>query len=101
VARGGHRAWKRARDPRQRVRRGVRARRIGREGSWLHVEVEDDGRSFDPFGECSKGFGLFSLRERLADLGGRLAIDPRPGRGTRVALAVPLDRPAPQCAAQE
>jgi signal transduction histidine kinase len=40
--------------------------------------------------ERSQGVGLFSLRERLAPLGGRMRIDSVEGRGTRVELVVPL-----------
>ena len=36
------------------------------------------------------GFGLFSLRERLSYLGGRVVLDSGPGRGTRVVLEVSL-----------
>jgi len=35
------------------------------------------------------GFGLFSIRERIGLLGGRVEIDSAPGRGSRVALTVP------------
>src|SRR6185295_9977657 len=37
------------------------------------------------------GWGLFSLRERLTLLGGRVDIDSRPGHGTRVRLLAPRD----------
>ena len=36
-----------------------------------------------------QGFGLFSIRERLAYLGGQMQIDAAPGRGTAVTLVVP------------
>ena len=38
-----------------------------------------------------RGFGLFNVRERIARLGGRVGIDSRPGQGTRVTLAVPIE----------
>lgn len=38
------------------------------------------------------GFGLYSIRERLAICGGTLEIDSAPGRGTRVRITAPLDR---------
>jgi signal transduction histidine kinase len=58
------------------------------------VEVEDDGQGFDPAevanpGTSGRGLGLLGLRERVALLGGTLAIDSAPGNGTRVRLAVP------------
>ena len=38
------------------------------------------------------GFGLFSIRERLDHLGGRLDIRSGLGRGTHVVLTAPLKR---------
>jgi len=37
----------------------------------------------------AEGFGLFSIRERLELLGGRLEIDSAPGRGSRFRLLAP------------
>jgi signal transduction histidine kinase len=70
-----------------------------RQDGHLSVMVEDDGRGFDvsSLGEGfgpSGGFGLFSLRECLSHLGGRLEIRSGRGRGTRVTLEVPLGAPA-------
>jgi two-component system nitrate/nitrite sensor histidine kinase NarX len=53
--------------------------------------VEDDGHGFDP-GESPHdrdGFGLYTMRERMALLNGSLRIDSAPGRGTRVIADVP------------
>jgi PAS domain S-box-containing protein len=67
---------------------------IGRDGARLRIEVRDDGCGFDatrapPEGSGS-GFGLFSLRERLSYLGGRLEIESARGKGTRAAMVAPL-----------
>jgi two-component system nitrate/nitrite sensor histidine kinase NarX len=53
--------------------------------------VEDDGHGFDPGGSVSDrdGFGLFTMRERMALLNGSLTVDSAPGRGTRVIVNVP------------
>jgi PAS domain S-box-containing protein len=60
---------------------------------WLRVVVTDDGVGFDPASleHClSNGcFGLFSLRERLEVIGGRISVTTSPGTGTRVSLEVP------------
>jgi len=57
--------------------------------------VEDDGDGFDPdaVGKASPswGVGLRSMMERAEMLGGELSISPRPERGTRVEVRVPLD----------
>jgi glucose-6-phosphate-specific signal transduction histidine kinase len=36
------------------------------------------------------GLGLLGIRERAAIAGGSLLIDSAPGRGTRIALSIPL-----------
>jgi len=60
----------------------------------LVVQVEDDGHGFDVAevdGRRSRvrGFGLFSMRERLGVLGGRAEVESARGRGTRVRLEMP------------
>ena len=68
-----------------------------RERDRLQVIVEDDGVGCaPPSSHRSGGFGLFSIRERLAYLGGRLELDSAPGRGTRVTLGAPLTKEAPR-----
>ena len=68
-----------------------------RDGNNVQIIVEDDGVGFDAFPIGShwseiKGFGLFSIRERLDHLGGQLKIVSKPGHGTRVTLVAPLKR---------
>ena len=58
------------------------------------VQVADDGCGFDPSfltfaSSTTRGFGLFSIRERVALLGGELKIDSAPGQGTRATVTVP------------
>jgi signal transduction histidine kinase len=70
---------------------------IRRDGSDIQIIVEDDGVGFDAFPIGShwseiKGFGLFSIRERLDHLGGQLKIKSEPGHGTQVTLVAPLKR---------
>ncbi|MFC2173352.1 PAS domain S-box protein [Acidobacteriota bacterium] len=70
--------------------------RILRNGSEVQVEVSDDGVGFDmeKSGDQVKqieGFGLFSIRERLGYLGGRLEIETAPGQGARARVIAPLD----------
>jgi signal transduction histidine kinase len=61
------------------------------------LEVADDGRGFDsdPASSPTGGFGLRLMRERVAELGGELAVESQPGSGTtvRVLLHVPVDAP--------
>ena len=55
----------------------------------LCVEVRDDGAGFDP-DAVTGGVGLTNMRDRLAAVGGELAVRSSPGRGTRVTASIPL-----------
>jgi PAS domain S-box-containing protein len=63
----------------------------------LHLVVADDGVGFNPAtpstGGSANGFGLFSIRERLELIGGRLAVESAPGSGTRVTIETPVELP--------
>jgi len=50
----------------------------------IRLEVEDDGRGFDPVAVGIDRIGLTSMRDRLQFLGGSLAIVSRPGGPTIV-----------------
>jgi signal transduction histidine kinase len=54
----------------------------------LEVEVTDDGHGWA--GRLTPGVGIQSMRERAADLGGTLTIEPLPGGGTIVLARLPL-----------
>ncbi len=59
----------------------------------LHVTIADDGHGFDLARLPATGwprFGLQTMQERAAAVGGSLRIDSAPGRGTRVEVLVPL-----------
>jgi PAS domain S-box-containing protein len=67
---------------------------VRRDSDALRIIIEDDGVGFDPSlaerGSEKSGFGLFSVRERLDYLGGRVKIRSEPGMGTRVTLLAPI-----------
>jgi PAS domain S-box-containing protein len=72
---------------------------VQREDGQMRVSVADDGVGFNPVEQAQRrgtqrGFGLFSIRERLRHLGGRAEITSAPGRGTQVSLSAPLVEPA-------
>ena len=56
----------------------------------IEIVIEDDGRGFDSVATGRRGLGLVSVRERVAGLGGRMALDSRPGRGTRMSIELPI-----------
>jgi signal transduction histidine kinase len=57
----------------------------------LHMTVTDDGGGFDVDAASGRPgyFGLKSMDARVRAIGGKLTIDSRPGRGTRLEVALP------------
>jgi len=67
---------------------------VGMQADRIVVEVIDDGIGFDYERVRQKsrkggGFGLFSIQERLAYVGGEFTVDSERGRGTRIVLSIP------------
>jgi PAS domain S-box-containing protein len=61
----------------------------------IHIIVEDNGVGFNvtdiaTISTKTGGFGLFSIRERLEQLGGRLVIESKLNCGVRVTMIAPL-----------
>lgn len=67
--------------------------RFEREGDWVRITVEDNGRGFDPAelneGDGRQCYGIQIMRERAEGIGGTLEFISRPNEGTRVVLRVP------------
>jgi PAS domain S-box-containing protein len=68
---------------------------VGKDAECIRIAVEDYGVGFDVStiesrDDAEAGFGLFSIRERLGHLGGRVEVQSTPGQGTRVILVAPL-----------
>jgi len=60
-------------------------------GDTLHLNVQDDGRGFDPNVAASgQGLGLISMQERMKLVGGQLSITSRVAQGTIVGARAPL-----------
>ncbi|MBE0534475.1 MAG: PAS domain S-box protein [Phycisphaerae bacterium] len=69
--------------------------RIERREETMRLTVADNGKGFDVDHtdlamHRSGGFGLFSIRERLDYIGGRMEIHSEPGKGSRFVLIAPL-----------
>jgi signal transduction histidine kinase len=64
---------------------------IIREGRWLKLMVEDDGRGFEVDAANQNSLGLRSMRERAGLVGGTLSVTSAAKSGTTVVLEVPLD----------
>ena len=67
---------------------------VCRDDGQLRVVVEDNGVGFNTseMERRTRGFGLFSIQERLTEFGGQFELDSMPGRRTRCTLAVPLEQ---------
>ena len=67
----------------------------------LRIVVSDQGDGFDLTAAgnhqpLTSGYGLFSIRERMALMGGTLTLYSAPGQGTRVTICLPYKaQPAP------
>ncbi len=72
----------------------AQARAIGiqlvRADGQLTVMVEDDGKGFDPASLKKNGRGLKNITTRSEWLNGKTGIDSTPGRGTTIAIEIPL-----------
>lgn len=60
-----------------------------RDGNEVSLEVADEGRGIEP--DHEPGLGLLGMRERVAQLGGRLDIASGP-QGTTVKAVLPLSK---------
>ncbi len=78
---------------------------IEKRDSRVLITVEDDGIGLQPAGEPlrgngARGFGHFSIRQRLQNLGGEMSLASEPGRGARVSLELPLSSEPPRPTSQ-
>jgi signal transduction histidine kinase len=58
----------------------------------VRLQVTDDGRGFEP-SAVPRGFGLKSMKDRARHCGGKFELETKPGKGTRIAVAIRLRRP--------
>ena len=57
-------------------------------GEKLSVTIRDDGRGF--LSSRKTGLGLIGMQERVERLGGSLAVNSEPGKGTAIDVSLPL-----------
>jgi signal transduction histidine kinase len=56
----------------------------------LVFEVADDGAGFDMGTGAHRGHGFVNMADRVGAIGGTLAVDSAPGKGTRISGRIPL-----------
>jgi two-component system, NarL family, sensor histidine kinase UhpB len=68
---------------------------IWRDTKTIHCSVADDGIGFEAKVDTPRngkhGLGMIGMRERLAAVGGTIAIKSSPGRGTEILATVPME----------
>ena len=85
------------------IRKHAQAKQVQVQLTWLDAEqvqlcVSDDGRGFDPRssarvqGEAGQHLGLALMQERMAALGGTVAVKSKVGEGTTVCAMLPVRR---------
>ncbi|MBE4736330.1 MULTISPECIES: GAF domain-containing sensor histidine kinase [Streptomyces] len=64
---------------------------LDRHGGGAVLRVTDDGDGFDPQAvrRAGRHLGLVSMRDRASGVGGRLAVESAPGKGTTIEMEVP------------
>ena len=58
----------------------------------LALDIADDGVGFQPTSN-GRGFGTQTMRERAEELGGTLVIESEAGKGTAIAVSLPIAEP--------
>jgi signal transduction histidine kinase len=76
------------------IKKHARARNVNITLSYMSdtvaLDVADDGKGFDVARLSRGGFGVTSMRERAKEIGGELTIESEPGKGTKIAVLIPI-----------
>lgn len=66
---------------------------IDRENGSVHINIHDNGKGFQTrkVEEKFKGYGLFSIRQRLQYIAGRLEIESGEDSGSSISVVAPID----------
>jgi two-component system NarL family sensor kinase len=68
--------------------------RLAIKGGRITLRIADNGRGFDAASIGPDRYGIASMRERTALIGGRLRIASRPESGTLIVLTAPFAGPS-------
>jgi signal transduction histidine kinase/ligand-binding sensor domain-containing protein len=72
--------------------------RMKMEAGRFELTLEDDGCGFDRATAAAGRNGVGNMRSRMEEIGGSFAIEPRPGGGARVAIALSFAGKSPRAA---
>jgi signal transduction histidine kinase len=61
---------------------------LRQKGDGLHLAIQDDGQGLDV--DHDRGLGLLGIQERVARLGGSMRLESAQGRGTLLAIQLPI-----------
>ncbi len=72
---------------------------LTQEGAFVELAIHDDGVGFDPAehafkSKVARGYGLLSMSERAAGVGGALRVRSAPSQGTTIRAQIPISNPA-------
>jgi signal transduction histidine kinase len=66
---------------------------IEKQPDYICMKIKDDGKSFDMkrvmLARGNKRLGLLGMRERLEMVGGSVAVESAPGKGTTIIAQIP------------
>lgn len=62
---------------------------LHRDGDEAILEIDDDGRGFDPAAQHT-GHGIRNLKDRGTAIGGRVAVESKAGEGTTIQIFIPI-----------
>jgi PAS domain S-box-containing protein len=85
---GSHEVWVSVEQGEEKLRIHVQDKGVGFDLAFVATSAKND-----PMGSLSSQFGLFSIRERMRGLGGKLDIRSSPGNGTTASLELPVTHP--------
>jgi signal transduction histidine kinase len=65
---------------------------LRRRGARLSLTIRDNGKGITETRACDpNSFGLYGIRERVRQLGGRFTIEGQAGKGTTLSVNIPLE----------
>ncbi|HEU4346034.1 MAG TPA: sensor histidine kinase [Candidatus Binatia bacterium] len=66
---------------------------LSQTGNTCRATLEDNGVGFDPLAaDSGSHYGLRGMRERIERIGGNLSFRTAPGKGTQIAITIPLGK---------